>query len=225
MNLQSIAIDGPAASGKTSIGKLVALKLGFQFLDTGEIYRAVTWAAIEKAIGFEDDEALINLAKNLKISLVSEGKTQKLFVNHLDITNQLRILEVEHGVSIVSKVSGVRTLMVKQQRNIALENPIVMVGRDVGTIVLPRANCKIYLDASLQVRAKRRHKQIKSLGESIEYNQVLTDLSRRDKMDMHRSDSPLVAAPDAILVNTDELGIGQLAKKILCIAKTSNGLN
>ena len=107
------------------------------------------------------------------------------------------------------------------QRNIALESPIVMVGRDVGTVVLPKANCKIYLDASLDVRAKRRYQQIKSSGYSIEYNQVLTDLSRRDKIDMHRSDSPLVAAPDAILLNTDELGIQQLADKILCIAKNT----
>ena len=221
MNLESIAIDGPAASGKTSIGKLVAQKLDFQFLDTGEIYRALTWGAIEKAVGFEDDEALISLARNLKISLVSDGKFRKLFVNHQDITNQLRIPEVEHGVSIVSKVSGVRTLMVEQQRNIAFESPIVMVGRDVGTVVLPKANCKIYLDASLDVRAKRRYQQIKSSGDSIEYNQVLTDLSRRDKIDMHRSDSPLVAAPDAILLNTDELGIQQLADKILCIAKNT----
>ena len=154
-----IAIDGPVASGKTVVGKELARRIGTSFMDTGAMYRAVTWAAINKKVSPEDTESISKLAFALKIELRHSDSGDRLLVDGEDMTEHLRDAEVDHLVSAVSAVSGVRKALVEQQRHVASQGPIVMVGRDIGTVVLPNAQPKIFLLASAEVRAKRRHRE------------------------------------------------------------------
>ena len=210
-----IAIDGPVASGKTAIGRLLARRLGYRFLDTGLMYRAATWAAIERGIDLEDEESLTGLASALEMRQVADESGERLLVDGQDITHRLRDPQVERGVSPVAKVSGVRSAMVERQRSIAKDGPIVMVGRDIGTVVLPDAGVKVFLKASVEVRARRRFNEMEAEGQSLDYRQVLDDLARRDKIDSERSDSPLLPADDAFQIDTDNLRIDEVAEKIL----------
>ena len=151
-SVASIAIDGPAASGKTAAGKLLAQRLAYRFLDTGTMYRAVTWAATEREIDLEDQETLSKLASALVMSIVSREDGDRLLVDGTDVTDRLRDPEIDHGVSLVARVPAVRSAMVEQQRAIARDGPIVMVGRDIGTVVLPSAKAKVFLTASAETR-------------------------------------------------------------------------
>ena len=219
--LNSIAIDGPVASGKTAVGRLAAGRLGFRFLDTGAMYRAVTWVAIRREIGLEDAEALTRLAGTIEIRLVPSEAGDRLVVDGEDVTDHLRDQDVERAVSQVSAVSGVRTAMVSQQRAVARQGPIVMVGRDIGTVVLPDADVKVFLEASVDVRAKRRYDELRSQGKSPEYQDVVDDLASRDKIDSERADSPLMPASDAVRLDTDDLTVDEVVERILTMAHTS----
>ena len=219
--LNSIAIDGPVASGKTAVGRLAAGRLGFRFLDTGAMYRAVTWVAIRREIGLEDAEALTRLAGTIEIRLVPSEAGDRLVVDGEDVTDHLRDQDVERAVSQVSAVSGVRTAMVSQQRAVARQGPIVMVGRDIGTVVLPDADVKVFLEASVDVRAKRRYDELRSPGKSPEYQDVVDDLASRDKIDSERADSPLMPASDAVRLDTDDLTVDEVVERILTMAHTS----
>ena len=214
---KSIAVDGPVASGKSAVGRLLAGHLGWRFLDTGVMYRAVTWVAIRRGVGLENEEALTILAASLDIQLIAGEAGDRLVVDGQDITAFMRHPEVEAGLSLVSKVSGVRSALVKQQRAIAEQGPIVMVGRDIGTVVLPDARLKVFLNASVEVRARRRHLEAHSSGRSPGYQQVVDDLMRRDKMDSERADSPLRPAEEACQIETDNLEVEEVAHKILSI--------
>ena len=212
----AIAIDGPVASGKTTVGRIVARRLGFRFLDTGLMYRAVTWVALQRDIGLEDGDALAAMAEGLTMDLVPGAGDDRLLADGEDVTERLRDPKVDAGVSFVSRVSGVRTVLVKGQREMAERDDFVMVGRDIGTVVLPNAGLKVYLGASVELRARRRHHEIaKEAGEALPYEQVLADLTRRDRIDSERADSPLRAAPDAISVETDDLDIAGVVERIL----------
>ena len=219
--LNSIAIDGLVASGKTAVGRLAAGWLGFRFLDTGAMYRAVTWVAIRREIGLEDAEALTRLAGTIEIRLVPSEAGDRLVVDGEDVTDHLRDQDVERAVSQVSAVSGVRTAMVSQQRAVARQGPIVMVGRDIGTVVLPDADVKVFLEASVDVRAKRRYDELRSQGKSPEYQDVVDDLASRDKIDSERADSPLMPASDAVRLDTDDLTVDEVVERILTMAHTS----
>ena len=219
--LNSIAIDGPVASGKTAVGRLAAGRLGFRFLDTGAMYRAVTWVAIRREIGLEDAEALTRLAGSIEIRLVPSEARDRLVVDGEDVTDHLRDQDVERAVSQVSAVSGVRTAMVSQQRAVARQGPIVMVGRDIGTVVLPDAGVKVFLEASVDVRAKRRYDELRSQGKSPDYQDVVDDLASRDKIDSERADSPLMPASDAVRLDTDDLTVDEVVERILTMAHTS----
>lgn len=210
-----IAIDGPGASGKTVVGREVAQRLGFRFLDTGLMYRAATWAAIRDGIDFEDEASLTELTKSIDIELVSDESGERLLVDGQDVTVNLRERLIDTGVSLVSKVPGVRCALVQKQREVASQGSIVMVGRDIGTVVLPDADAKVFLVASPQVRAKRRHMEQVQKGENLGLKQVKEDLGRRDEMDSQRETSPLVAADDAIEIVTDELTINDVVEKVL----------
>ena len=211
----AITIDGPVASGKTVVGRLVAQRLGFMFLDTGAMYRAVTWVALQKGVQLEHEASLVRLADALKIRLAGE----RLLADGEDITDQLKEPEVEHGVSLVARVPGVRKALVRQQRAMAMEGAIVVVGRDIGTIVLPSAAVKVYLTASVEVRAQRRFEELQRRGDRVAYAQVVNELIRRDKIDSERADSPLRPADDAVPINTDHLTIDELTQKILCLVE------
>lgn len=209
----TIAIDGPGAVGKSAIGSLLAQRLGYRFLDTGAMYRALTWLALELGIDLEDEKALEELALGANIELASEA----VMVAGRDVTADIRGEAVERGVSLVAKVAGVRRALVAKQQQLAQGGQVVMAGRDIGTVVLPRAELKLYLAASPEERARRRHLELVQRGEKAHYEQVLAELKRRDKIDSERALAPLQPAPDAKVIDTDGLNIEQVLAEIMGI--------
>ena len=212
-----IAIDGPGAAGKTTVGVQLAERLGYRFIDTGIMYRAVTALALEAGPDLADDEALTELAKDAGLSLrpgPEGGALLRVCSGDRDLTEAITRPAVDRVVSRVSAVAGVRRELVAIQRRLASEGRVVMVGRDIGTEVLPDAPLKIYLDASSEERARRRFEERQSRGESISYDRVLADLVRRDDLDQGRELSPLSAAKDARRIDTTELDIEDVVDTI-----------
>lgn len=217
MRPRLIAIDGPVAVGKSTIGQLLAERLGYSFVDTGTMYRALTWKALRLGIDLENEAKLSQLAATTRITFVSGGihnKAPRVFVDGEDITPELRSAEVERNVSLVSKVVGVRQVMVAKQRQMALKGKVVMAGRDIGTVVLPEAELKIFLIASPEERACRRYQELWNQGDKADYDAVLADLKRRDEIDSKRLASPLKAATDAKIIDTENLTPEQVVQKI-----------
>jgi len=204
-----IAIDGPVAAGKSTIGRLLSQRLGYRFVDTGEMYRALTWKAMKLNVDLEDEAELSRLASSTRIDFTSPLNSGKrhcaVLVDGQDVTEEIHTQAVEVGVSLVSKVGGVRKVMVEQQQKLAQDGKIVMAGRDIGTTVLPHAQLKIYLGASSEERARRRYLEVIERGEAADYQTILAELVRRDEIDSQRSISPLQPAPDAKMVDTDGL--------------------
>lgn len=217
----TIAIDGPVASGKTAVGRGIARKLGMRFLDTGVMYRAITWIALDRNLDIADEDQLSTLAESVKMTLVAGDSEDRLFLDDVDVTDHLRDALVERHVSAVSAVGRVRGALVERQRGIAKQGPVVMVGRDIGTVVLPNADFKAFLDASVDVRAQRRHSETVAKGLESSLEQVKADLARRDKLDTERDNSPLRAAEDAAIINTDDLGLEEVITKILKLMESS----
>lgn len=209
-----IAIDGPVAAGKSTLGRLLAQRLGYRFVDTGSMYRALTWKALRLNTGLEDEGALSRLAESTKIELAQPDRT---LVDGHDVTRGIQHSEVEAGVSLVAKVAGVRKVLVKQQQALAQGGKVVMAGRDIGTVVLPHAEVKVYLDASLEERARRRYLELAERGDAADYHAVLADLIRRDEIDSERAISPLQPAPDARIIDTDGISAEQVLSEILTI--------
>ena len=216
-----IAVDGSAASGKSTIGRRLAAFLGYPFLDTGIMYRAITCAALQRNIPLSDDGALSRLASDvtMDVGLPDPGSDgdATIEVDGEDVTAKLRSPAVEDAVSLVSRVSGVRSALVQKQRDIAARRSIVMAGRDIGTVVLPHADLKIYLDASLQERASRRHREFARLGRDVSQEAVLEDIRRRDQIDSERAVSPLRPADDAVIIGTDGLSLDQVMERVLAL--------
>ncbi len=210
-----ITIDGTVASGKTAVGRALARRIPARFLDTGMMYRAVTWATIQQNIDLNNKADLAELTKSLSIEVILEDGDQVLKVDGTDITDELRNSDIESNVSKISQVGAVRHELVDQQRAIASTGDIVMVGRDIGTVVIPDADLKIYLDASIQIRAKRRHDEMRRKGQRIDLEKLVEEIKTRDNMDSNREDSPLVSAEDAVIINTDRLRIDQVVNLIL----------
>jgi len=208
-----IAIDGPVASGKSTLGRLLAQRLGYRFVDTGAMYRALTWRAIKLSIDLEDEEELSQLAANTKIEFAPPG--DNVLVDGHDVTREIQDWEVEAGVSLVARVAGVRKVLVEQQRGLAQKGEIVMAGRDIGTTVLPHAELKVYLVASIEERARRRYLELVERGEAADYEAILADLIRRDEIDSERPISPLQPAPEARIIDTDGLSADQVLSEIL----------
>lgn len=215
---QIIAIDGPAASGKSTVGTALAQELGFLCLDTGIMYRAVTWQALAEGLDPEDEPAITRLAQAIEIDVrpgtVPDGRAFDVLINHQDHSWDIRSPEVNQSVSLISAYPGVRDAMTLQQRKIAGRGKIVMLGRDIGTVVLPDADLKIYLDASLKVRAKRRFEEEKARGSAVSYQQVLASVRRRDKIDSSRKYAPLKIADDAVVISTDAMNSTQVVDHI-----------
>ena len=212
----TIAIDGPVASGKNAVGGLVAKELGYLLLDTGAMYRALTWLALKQGLDLADEEALGQLAATAKIDLAPRNDGAcGVRVNGQDVTAQLRQPSVERGVSLVATVAGVRRPLVARQQELARAGGVVVVGRDIGTVVLPDATLKIYLEASTEERARRRHRELLGQGVETEYDDVLADLQTRDGIDSGRSVSPLMPAADAIIIDTEGISAEQVSARIL----------
>jgi len=220
--IEAVAIDGPSASGKTTVGRMVAERLGFGFLDTGLMYRAATWQAIQTGIGVHDGAALTRMAESMRVALVpanGSGLSERLEVDGVDVTDHLRTAVVDQNVSAVSAVDGVRRALVRQQREIAEERPMVMVGRDIGSVVLADAKVKIYLEASAEVRAKRRRSEMRESGQSAGLDRVLEEIERRDRIDSTRANSPLRAVEDAAIIRTDDMDVEEVVERIVRIAE------
>lgn len=214
-----IAIDGPAASGKSTLGRRLAEALKYRFLDTGVMYRAITWAVLQRGLNVLDEAAVTDVAAHTHIDVElaskADGRTSDVIVGGQNITWETRRPEVEANVSAVSAYGGVRRAMCDEQRRVARDGHIVMVGRDIGTVVLPGADLKIYLDASLEERARRRHLEEKAQGKASTYEETLEKVRERDRIDSTRDIAPLRAADDAVIFDSDKLSADQVFERVL----------
>ncbi len=221
---RTIAIDGPAGAGKSTIGALVAERLGYLFLDTGAMYRAVALAGLRRGIDPDDAPALGSLAREIRVAIgpptVRDGRTYTVLLDGTDITWDIRSAEIDRIVSQVARVPEVRDAMVAQQRALAERGRVVMVGRDIGTVVLPRADRKVFLTASASERAKRRGEELAARGEVRPRRELLHEILRRDQLDSERVVSPLRPAQDAIVVQTDGLSVRQALDAVLGVITT-----
>jgi cytidylate kinase len=213
-----IAIDGAAASGKSTVGGILARRLGYMYFDTGIMYRAVTWAALERGIPIDDETAVTALAESLVIEVTpptqDDGRQYDVYVDRQDATWSIRQPAVDAAVSPVSAYRGVRRALTEQQRRIAAKGCIVMVGRDIGTVVLPDADLKLYMQASVEERARRRYQECQARGENVTYQEVLVSMHRRDRIDSQRTYAPLRPADDAVIIDTDGLDIDEVMVQI-----------
>jgi len=214
-----IAIDGPGAAGKTSVGREVAQRLGYAFLDTGLLYRAITWVALCRGIRPEDEAALADLVRGMRVELApappGSPEPTLIMADGQDVTPFLRHPRVEETVSRVSRIAAVREALLGLQRRLAQRGSIVVAGRDIGTVVLPGADLKVYLDASLGERARRRLLQLRELGQEATLEEVARELRRRDEMDSRRPVAPLRPAPDAFIIDTEGLSLEQVVEKVM----------
>jgi len=225
---RTIAIDGPAGAGKSTIGRLLAEKLHYLFLDTGVMYRAVALAALRRGIAPSNGPLLAELAEHLPLRIErpkrgeTDGRPYTVRIGDEDVTWEIRRPEVESVVSEVASWPKVRDALVRQQRRMAARDPVVMVGRDITTEVLPNADLKIYLDASLQERARRRHSELLERGRDVTYPQVESEIEHRDYLDTHRDAGALKLADDAIRIETDGLEIAEALEKVLEVVRTKD---
>ncbi|HWR66352.1 MAG TPA: (d)CMP kinase [Bellilinea sp.] len=214
-----IAIDGPAASGKSTLGERLAQRIGYLYLDTGLMYRAVTWAALEKYGRVDEEDDVSVLAKQIVIDVrppsIADGRSADVCIDGKDVTWEVRSPEVDANVSQVSAYPRVREAMTQQQRRIGQRGGVVMVGRDIGTVVFPEAGLKIYLIASVEERARRRYREVTTRGESADYTSMLAALRRRDAYDSGRKHAPLRPAADAVILDSDGLSIDQVVAQAL----------
>jgi cytidylate kinase len=212
-----IAIDGPAASGKSTIGKRLADSLGYLFFDTGVMYRAVTWLVLQRGVDVRDEAAVTRLAEQTPIEVApaskSDGRACDVLIEGRDITWETRGAEIDANVSVVSAYAGVRAALSRQQRRIGQRGKVVMVGRDIGTVVLPEADLKIYLDASAEERARRRYNEIVARGGQADYEEILAKVRDRDRIDSTRAVAPLRPADDAVLIDSDRMSIDDVIAK------------
>lgn len=217
-----IAIDGPAASGKSTLAQRLAARLGHLYFDTGVMYRAVTLAALRREVSIEDKSTVTEIAISLTIDVrppsIKDSRKYDVLLGGEDITWDIRLPEVDANVSQVSMYPGVRQAMTQRQREIGLRGKVVMVGRDIGTVVLPEADLKIYLDASDEARAWRRYLECQERGDGEPYREILCSMRDRDRIDWTRDLAPLRAASDAIVLDTTELDADQVFKRILKMA-------
>lgn len=223
MDKLNIAIDGPGGAGKSTVARLVAKQLGYIYVDTGAMYRAVTWKALQSDISPANKEELVRLASSLRIELHPGEQSQQVLLNGEDVTDYIRSVPVTQNVSAVAAVPEIRRLLVSKQQEMAKAKGVVMDGRDIGTHVLPDAELKIFLTASAKERAKRRYLEMKEKNEDVTLEQVEKEIIERDRKDEQREASPLVQAKDAILLDSSGMPIRQVADRILELAHSAAG--
>ena len=209
-----VAIDGPAGAGKSTIAKLVAEKLGYAYIDTGAMYRSVAWKFLQTGKAFNED-FISGLSQTMVIEFRPEAKVNRVFVDGVEVTDAIRSTEVTAIVSKVAAIGAVREAMVDQQRRMGESGGVLMDGRDIGTVVFPNAQLKIFLTASVEERAMRRYKELVAKGKQVDLEQLQKDIASRDKQDSERAISPLRQAEDALLLDTSDMDINQVTEKIM----------
>ena len=218
-----IALDGPAASGKSTLGKKLADSLGYLFFDTGVMYRAVTWIALQHDMNLRDEAGITELAQKAQIDIrpssKDDGRAYDIVIGEKDVTWDMRGVDVDANVSVVSAYAGVRQALSEQQRRIGMRGKVVMVGRDIGTVVLPEADLKVYLDASAEERARRRYDEIIARGDKADYDEILKKVIERDHVDSTRAVAPLRPAADAVIIDSDKLDADQVFARVLGLCK------
>ena len=218
-----IALDGPAASGKSTLGNKLALSRGYLFFDTGIMYRAITWIALQHDMNLKDEAAITELAQKAQIDIrppsKDDGRACDVVIEEKDVTWDMRGGSVDANVSVVSAYAGVRKALSEQQRRIGMRGKVVMVGRDIGTVVLPEADLKIYLDASAEERAKRRYDELIARGEKADYDEILRKVIERDRIDSTRAVAPLRPADDAIIIDSDKMDVEQVFTHVMELCK------
>lgn len=220
----NIAIDGPAGAGKSTAARLVAEKLGYIYIDTGAMYRAVTLQALMDKIHMYDENALTEIAQKVNITLqVNENGNTGVYLNNKDVTREIRTPEVSRNVSLVSRVPGVRERMTQLQKEMANKVSVVMEGRDIGTHVLPNADFKFYLTASVEERARRRHAELLDRGYLAPYEEIFNDIKKRDNIDSNRQVAPLKPAPDAEIIDCSSMTVEKVVN--LIVTRVSGRLN
>ncbi len=220
----NVAIDGPAGAGKSTIAKAASKELGFIYVDTGALYRAVALNAVRKGV-INDDAAIIKMLDETKVELAfDENSTQCVILNGEDVSSLIRTQEISMGASNVSKIPEVRAFLLELQRSIARTNNVIMDGRDIGTVVLPDAQVKIFLFASPECRAQRRYKELIEKGESVTFDEALDDVNKRDYQDSHREIAPLKPTDESIMADTSKLTLQESIDYIISIIKEKGGL-
>ena len=215
----TIAIDGPAGAGKSTVAQRVATALGYLYIDTGAMYRGATWVALERRADLNDTEQVVHLLEAADLELKSPDETSqgrvRVFVNGSDVSMIVRSRIISKFVGVVAAIPGVRKILVKKQQALAVSGAVVMDGRDIGTVVLPDADVKVFLTAGAQIRAERRLKELKELGQLADFNVLLKEIEARDHLDCTRETSPLRQAEDAVVINTDHLTIDEVVQQVL----------
>lgn len=211
----SIAIDGPAGAGKSTIAKALAKSLGYYYVDTGALYRGLAFGLLQKGAPFQNEKAVEEEIKGIHVELLYENGVQKVLCNGVDCSAFIRTSEIGEGASVISQYASVREKLLDLQRNVARQHSCVMDGRDIGSVVLPDANKKFFLTASPEVRARRRTLEFQQKGESANYESVLEEVKKRDERDMSRAVAPLKQVEDAILIDSSDLNIEEVVDKML----------
>lgn len=215
----NIAIDGPAGAGKSSIAKLVAKKLNFVYVDTGAMFRTMALYFLNQNLDTKDQTIVEKECDKIRISIEYKENVQHIFLNGVDVSSDIRKEGVGNQASVIAKYPAVRTKLLNLQRELAATTDVIMDGRDIGTVVLPQAECKIYLTASSRVRAERRYKELVEKGEICDLDKIEEDIITRDEQDMNREIAPLTQAEDAVLVDSSYMTIDEVVEKIIEIAK------
>lgn len=214
-----IAIDGPAGSGKSTVSRRVAQRLGYRYVDTGAMYRAVAWKALQQGVALDDADAVTQIARETRLELQCDARRFQIAVDGTDVTTAIRTAEVSDASSRISTIANVRSELVAQQQRLGQDGGAVMEGRDIGTIVFPRADLKIFLDANPETRAERRLVQNLTEGQESDREQTVEAVKRRDHRDASRSASPMVAADDAVHLDTTHLNIEKVVESILALVE------
>lgn len=212
----NIAIDGPAGAGKTTVAREVARRLGYKYVDTGAMYRAVAWKALQLGIPLENEDDIAKVAGDIRIDFDSSDGSRVL-VDGLDVSREIRTPDVTRLSSPVSAISAVRRHLVAQQKRLAQDGGVVMEGRDIGSVVLPDAEVKVFLTASVEERARRRWAEMQSAGMQMDMETLKREIQERDHRDSTRSDSPLTRTPDAVLINTDNLTVDEVVDRVIAL--------
>ncbi|MCB6202920.1 (d)CMP kinase [Extibacter muris] len=215
----NIAIDGPAGAGKSTIAKLVAKKMGYIYVDTGALYRGLAVHFLDRGIDPSNREKIIEACVDADVTIRYEEGVQQVYLNGKNITSRLRTEEAGNMASVSSAVPEVRTKLLKLQRNLAAEQDVVMDGRDIGTCVLPDADVKVYLTASVETRAKRRYEELKAKGVDCAYSEIAADIEERDRRDMTRETAPLKQAEDAVLIDSSDMTIPEVVEAIIRLCR------
>ena len=210
----NIAIDGPAGAGKSTIARLLAKRKGYVYVDTGAMYRALALYFLEQGIRPEDREAVVDACRKAEVAISYEDGVQQIYLNGRNVTSQIREEAVGNMASVTSAIPEVRARLLDLQRQLAKEQDVVMDGRDIGTYVLPEAQVKVYLTASVETRADRRYKELTEKGVSCDYEEIARDIQERDERDMNRVVAPLRQAEDAVLVDSSDMTIEEVVEKI-----------